>query len=85
MDTKVTLKWRPRTACRPGFHLYDDLLDSLWAAQTRTEPPVHLRLQGVAVELQSITSADGADLTVTLPSELARQLGLIPAKASEQP
>lgn len=77
MSTKVTIKSRAQTDTRPGFHLYDDVLDSFGAKAGELEPPVYLRLNGVTVQLETL-AAGGATLTVALPRELARELGLLP-------
>ena len=81
MSTKVTIKSRTKTSSHPGFHLYDDALDSFARANTSHEPPVYLRLDGVAVQLETMDSG-GASVTVRLPRELARELGLLPDSGS---
>lgn len=80
MSTKGSIKARSRTADLPGFHLYDDVLDDLGARDDDLEPPVYLRLDGVAVRLETLT-AEGATVTVTVPRETARELGLLPVQA----
>lgn len=77
MSTKVTIKSRLPAAGQPGFHLYDDVLDD-FGDKGEEEPPVHLRLEGVAVELQTLDGG-GATVTIALPRELARELGLLPS------
>lgn len=77
MGTKVSITWRGQTADQPGYHLYDDALDS-FTAEDDAEPPVYLRLDGVAAELQTLSSG-GVSVTVELPRELARALGLLPS------
>jgi hypothetical protein len=72
MSTKVSIKWREQTDSTPGFHLYDDCLDY---ADESQETPVYLRLDGVAADLA--TQAAGATVTVALPREMARALGLL--------
>jgi len=55
-----------------GFHLYDDWLDGAISA----EPPVYLELSGVAFE----SSSDcGGSVTVAIPREWAKKLGLVRA------
>lgn len=76
MSTKATIKSRHQEPGRPGFHLYSDVLDELGSSDD-SEQPVYLRLEGVQVELQ--TSPEGACVTVALPRELARELGLVAA------
>jgi hypothetical protein len=83
MSTKVTIKHRARAATSPGFHLYDDVLDEFGKSNDEISTPVYLRLDGVAVQLETLT--DGrASITVTLPREMARELGLlIPTGAAQ--
>lgn len=76
MSTKSSIKWREQTDTVPGFHLYDDCLD---VADEGQETPVYLRLDGVPAELA--TQRDGATVTVAMPREMARALGLLPAAA----
>ena len=78
MSTKSSIKWRHRANERPGFHLYDDVLDAFGAEEGAPEPPVYLRLDGVQVQLETL-GEHGASVTVTLPRELARELGLLPS------
>lgn len=76
MSTKSIIKARHSTSERPGFHLYDDVLDSLDGRDGAPEPPVYLRLDGIAVRLETLSSG-GATGTVALQREMARQLGLL--------
>lgn len=76
MSTKVSIKSRYPTSGLPGFHLYEDVLDTLGAYST-AESPVYLRLDGVAAQLETLGSG-GASVTVALPREIARELGLVP-------
>jgi len=76
MSTKTSIKWRKQTDAAPGFHLYEDCLD---VADDGQETPVYLRLDGVPAELE--TQRDGATVTVAIPREMARALGLLPAAA----
>ena len=77
MSTKVSIKWREGTSTQPGFHLYDDCMDSV--GDGASMPPVYLRLDGVAVELQTLAAA-GASLTIVFPRALACELGLLPQR-----
>ena len=83
MSTKVTLKSRLRVDGQPGFHLYDDVLTEM-ASELAEEggstpaPPVYLTLEGVEVELQTLPSG-GAAVTLTIPRNIARELGLVPS------
>lgn len=80
MSSTVTIKWRERLANLPGFRLYEDVLDSLFS-ETKEEPPVYLRLEGVAARLRTLDGG-GAAVTVTLPRIVARELGLLPNDAN---
>ncbi len=74
MSTKVTRKSRRRDGNRPGFHLYEDVLDSLGMGKGDLESPVYLTLE-VGAELH--TCDGGASVTVELRRELALALGLL--------
>ena len=73
MSTKCGIKFRSSEG-RPGFHLYEDGF-GLWPGAA--EPPVYLHLDGVAVQLET-KSCGGVSVTVELPQEMARALGLLP-------
>ncbi len=79
MSTKVTIKSRPRSDSdsEPGFRLYDDVLDEWLSEFDGTEQPVYLFLEGVEAEMRTLEEG-GAEVTVKLPRELARALGLVP-------
>lgn len=77
MSTTASIKWRERTAEQPVLHLYDDMLDKFNAGK-QEEPPVYLRLDGVCASLETLQGG-GANLTATLPPELARASKLLPA------
>lgn len=77
MGTKVSIKHRRPTDTRPGYLLYDNVLDTFGQTDAEPEPPVYLRLDGVTVQLETL-SRGGASVTVTLPREMARELGLLP-------
>jgi hypothetical protein len=74
MSTKCSIKWRQQTDSAPGFHLYEDVGE----AMDGDDPPVYLRFDGVQVELTTHSHA-GATVTVAMPREMARELGLLPA------
>jgi hypothetical protein len=76
MSTKVTMKWRAQSVSQPGFQLYEDVLDSLGDDVDRDDVPVYLRLDGVTLDLHTLPGG-GASVTVALPRELARELGLL--------
>ena len=74
MSTKSSIKWKQQTKDEAGFHLYDDVIDSM---HMDGEPPVYLRLDGVDAELHTLEH--GACVTVTIPRSMARELGLVPS------
>jgi hypothetical protein len=76
MSSKVTMKWRARTGHQPGFQLYEDVMNSLGDDGGRDDAPVYLCLDGVALDLLTLEGG-GACVTVVLPRELARELGLL--------
>lgn len=78
MSNKVTIRSSSPTEGTPGFHLFEDAVEVMTAADG-AEPPVYLLLQGVQAELQTLEGG-GALLTVSLPRSVARELGLIPFK-----
>ena len=78
MSTKVTVKERAREGGRPGFHLYEDVLDE-FALPENAEQPVYLQLDGVKVGLSTLDDG-GASVTVVIPRELAGILGLLPSE-----
>ncbi|WP_175980015.1 hypothetical protein [Caballeronia zhejiangensis] len=69
MSTKSTIKWREQTETAPGFHLYDDVFDA------EDDPPVYLQIDGINASVSII--GDSASVTLALPRELARALGII--------
>jgi len=74
MSTKATLKSRSQIAGSPGFHLYEETaLDS----SDSEDEPVYLQVDGVAATVQTLKTG-GASVTMVLPRELARELGLLP-------
>ena len=79
MSTKSSIKGRDHTAGQPGFHLYDDVMDSFGAQDGDPEPPVYLCLEGLQVQLETHLEG-GATVTVAIPREMARALGLLPPK-----
>ncbi len=84
MSTKAILKSRLRVDGQPGFHLYDDVLTEMayeLAQEGGSTPalPVYLTLEGVEVELRTLPSG-GAAVTLTIPRDIARELGLVPSE-----
>lgn len=75
MSTRISLKYKKRSAEVPGYHLYEDALDSFFDDE-QAEQPVYLQLDGVQVEVVTLKN-DGAVVTVELPRGVARELGLI--------
>jgi len=82
LSTKTTIRSRARTAAHPGYHLYED--DPL-GDDDEEASPVYLQLDGVSAELRAPAAGGAATLTVTLPRELARALGLLPAATPPLP
>lgn len=79
MSTKCSLKWKEKTEEAPGYHLYEDALDS-FDGESENESPVYLRLDGVHLELVTM-SGGGASVTAAIPRSIARELGLLPPLA----
>jgi len=83
MSSKTSIKWRGRSLDQPGFDLYEDALDGLISKNgvisedDSREAPVYLRLEGVQVRLETL-DGPGVSLTVKMPRETARALGLLP-------
>lgn len=75
MSTKTTLKHRMPEPGKPSFHLFEDCLDR-WLEEDQEDCPVYLSIDGIQAEM-SVSEA-GARVELTLPRELARELGLIP-------
>lgn len=76
MSTKMSIKYKDRTPNTPGYHLYRDVLDAFRGDGEST--PVYLELEAVRAEMA--TMDQGAKVTVELPEETARELGLLPSK-----
>jgi len=76
MSSKVSIKFREQTDSSPGFHLCEDAFDEFTREGTE-EPPVYLQLDGVEVELETLKPG-GASVTVKIPRDVARELGLVP-------
>lgn len=79
MSTKSPIKGRQRTAVQPGFELYGDCIEEMFLDAGDPEPPVYLCLDGLPTELETLPSG-GARVTVTIPREMAREMGLLPAE-----
>lgn len=73
MSSKVALSWQERTENTPGFHVYEDVLDTF--GDEDAIAPVYLTLDGV--ELEMFTSNGKACVTITLPRDTAIKLGLV--------
>lgn len=87
MSTKATLKSRLQVDGQPGFHLYDDVVAEMASEPaenggTATNPPVYLTMESVEVELRTLPSG-GAAVTLTIPRDMARELGLVPPENRE--
>lgn len=75
MSTKITLKAEDQGGQSPGFHLYHDALHQM-DDDVAGNGPVYLRLEGVQVQLETLERG-GAVVTVAIPEETAKKLGLI--------
>jgi hypothetical protein len=71
MSTKCSIKW-DKAGDGVGYHLYTDVMDT----HDEGEPPVYLELNGVRAEMYTLEN--GASVTVTIPADIARALGLLP-------
>ena len=67
MSTKVTIKHHYDCGTGIGFHLYQDTKEN----DDEGNAPVHLELSGVEFEV------DGEKLSITIPWDMAEELGLI--------
>lgn len=74
MSTKATIRILEATAEGPAVHLYEDTQEAAHAV-SGDAAPVYLQLDGVQVELE--TTGKGACVTIALPRETARRLGLL--------
>ena len=75
MSTRASIKWRAQEGTVPGYHLYDDLTDGL-DGTPQEETPVYLALGGVVIADLG-THENGTDVTIQMPREMARALGLL--------
>jgi len=76
MSSNVTIRQRAQDATTPGFRLYRVVL----AGERPDSAPIYLRLIGVQARLETMVIG-GADVLLTLPHELAEELGLVPSFA----
>lgn len=72
MSTKATIRYHISQDGQPSWHLYQELLDK--------DEMVYLELEGVQGDVIMIDSASAKAGTVLLrlPTDTARQLGLLP-------
>ena len=74
MSTRCSIAWQDHTADSPGFHLFEDAFETLADAD---QAPVYLRLDGVQIhELETVDG--GASITMQIPRQMARKMGLLP-------
>lgn len=78
MSTKNPIKWKASEPGLPGFQVFTDVTEE-WGLAADEEAPVYLQLEGVAVQLETLANG-GATVSVRLPAQTARELGLIPKK-----
>lgn len=77
MSTKTTIKAKWSTPTTSGFHIYRDAYP-VEVPKGAGECAVILELEGVSIlEMQTFLGDEGASVTVALPAQLARDLGLI--------
>lgn len=76
MSTKNPIKWKEAKAGLPGFQVYTDVTEE-WGLAEGEEAPVYLQLEGVAVQMETLANG-GATVSVRLPAQTARELGLLP-------
>lgn len=77
MSTKQSIKWKEGKDGEPGYHLYEDLAD--WFAsedEDAENTPIYLELECVQAEMTA--NEWGVRVTVQMPRETARELGLLP-------
>lgn len=72
MSTRNSIKWREQTGDEPGFHLFEDC-DVMASG---ADAPVYLSLMGVLL-LELAPDAIGASVTVEIPRDMARAMGLL--------
>jgi hypothetical protein len=75
MSTKITLKTADQRDGSPGFHLYHDAVHQM-DDHAVGNGPFYLRLEGVQVHLETLDRG-GAVVTIAIPEETAKELGLI--------
>jgi hypothetical protein len=76
MNTRVSIKSRAATPGLPGFDLYVDAMDYDSAEALASEPPVYLALEQVRASVD--VYGRGSAVTLCLPQDAARALGLLP-------
>lgn len=74
MSTKIGLKASESNDAKPSFYLYKEM--TFTDPANEPESPVYLRLDGVQVQMETIEGG-GARVTVEIPRNMARELGLI--------
>ncbi|WP_089339492.1 hypothetical protein [Burkholderia singularis] len=67
MSTKATLSHHDFNDDEPSWHLYEEIFEG---------GVVYLELRGVSAELRTRDQGAGANVTLRLPIETAKQLGL---------
>lgn len=69
MSTKSTIKIEWQNMNSRGFHLYEECLD--------TDGPLYLELNGCDFTASSSSEGGLPNLVVTIPRDMAKELGLI--------
>lgn len=74
---------RPKPIGLPTqLHLCHDGLNDFTEAGRSTAAPVYLTLERVDVELRTLPSG-GATVTLSIPRDVARELGMVPSESRE--
>lgn len=74
MSTKATIKYGE------NYHLFDDLLDCMDGENT----PVYLTIHNVE-SLEIIKRGKVISLTISIPRNLAREIGILPSITGKTP
>jgi len=77
MSTRQSIKFRSTDDRRIDYHLYEDCFEVRDAANP-DDAPVYLELTGVHVIELATLDGEGAGVTIEIPREAARELGLLP-------
>lgn len=77
MSTRASIKYDVDEETGCGFHLYEDMADSLREDDNREPPPpIYLELMGVNFEV-AYAIHHGGSVMVAIPRDWAEKLGLV--------